>query len=220
MQPQHPLEVSDAPTSLEAWRLCHEQRFLPFAVPITVPGRTISPNSQLKQHHLGKVPGVCNSDGSQSGLRGWEEKTTTVADAKKYGLWGAGIGLQASRFPGLDIDVENEAWAAKVQGLAEEMLGLAPVRRRQGSPRRLLVYRRAEGHEPIRKRRLAWVDASRTKHAVELLGHGQQYVIEGQHPKGGRYEWQEGNSLFDAGPDNLAEISADMIEAFFAELAS
>jgi len=196
-------------------------------LPIIPPDATITRGSDVKDRHRGKTPGVLTGDGTWSGLGGrWaEERVTTIADAKKYILWGASVGLQSRTFLGLDIDVEDEAMALACEELALEHFGFAPVRSRAGSPRRLLVFKRPKYHDPIRKVRVAWNDAVRTdaagapvKHAVELLGHGQQYVVEGPHPKGGAYEWRHGESPCEFGTDGLTEIDADVVEKFFATL--
>ncbi|WJR78771.1 DUF5906 domain-containing protein [Bradyrhizobium sp. NP1] len=197
-----------------------EAGFLSDLLPIIPPHAKISSGSQVKDRHRGKTPGVRNSDGTWSGLGGkWpEERFSTVAECKKYILWGASVGLQGRKFPGLDIDVESEAMAGAIESLALEHFGMAPVRVREGSPRRLMVYRVAEGHDTIRKTRLAWKDAQGVKHAAELLAFGQQYVVEGPHPKGGAYLWRHNESPCDCGPAELAEITSDAIDGFFTAL--
>jgi hypothetical protein len=130
----------------------------------------------------------------------------TVADAKQWVSWGASVGLQSRLYLGLDIDVEDAAAADAIEALALDYLGLAPVRFRDGSPRRLLVYKRAG--EVISKRRVAYTDAAGVKHAVELLGKGQQYVVEGPHPKGGVYQWRHDESPCEWTPATLTEVDA------------
>ena len=43
----------------------------------------------------------------------------------------------------------------------------------------------------LRKRRVAFVP----DHAVEQLGHGQYYNVDGLHPSGERYKWKALNEL-------------------------
>ncbi|WPO42525.1 DUF5906 domain-containing protein [Tardiphaga sp. 42S5] len=205
-----------------SFRTWAEAGFLSELLAIIPPDAKISANSEVKDRHRGKTPGVRNADGTWSGLGGkWaDERTTTIGDAKKYILWGASVGLQGRLFPGLDIDVEDEAVAVAIEGLAVDHLGMAPVRSRDGSPRRLMVYRKPADHDTIRKSRTAWIDAQGVKHAVELLAFGQQYLVEGPHPKGGAYTWRHGDSPCDAGPDGLGEIDSDGIESFFSALGS
>ena len=167
----------------------------------------------MRPEHRGKTPGTLGSDGVWSGLGGkWsDELQATITDLKHWQRWGASIGLQSRKFPGLDIDVEDAAIVAGIIELAQAYLGFAPERFRDGSPRRLFMYR--NNGEPIRKTRLAWIDGAGGKHAVELLGHGQQYVVEGPHPKGGDYQWNEQPS-----PTDLTPIEAAHVEQFFTAL--
>jgi hypothetical protein len=203
-----------------SYRTHAEAGFLTELLPVIPPDGPISAGSQVKDRHRGKTPGVRNSDGTWSGLGGrWpDERFTTIADTKKYALWDASVGLQGRNFPGLDIDVEDEAMAAAVESLALDHFGMAPVRVRDGSPRRLLVYRKPTGHDTIRKTRLAWMDAQGVKHAVELLAHGQQYVVEGGHPKGGFYRWRHNDGPCEWGSANITEIISEHIDGFFTAL--
>ncbi len=204
----------------KGFRRWFEAGFGAETLPIIPPDAKISAGSEVKDRHRGKTPGVRNSDGSWSGLGGkWaDDRHTSIADAKKYILWGASVGLQGRNFPGLDIDVENEAAATVIESLALDHLGMAPVRSRDGSPRRLMTYAKAAAHDTIRKTRVAWMDALGVKHAVELLAFGQQYVVEGPHPKGGAYSWRGDESPCDVGPAELTEITSDAIEGFFSAL--
>jgi Family of unknown function (DUF5906) len=213
------LTLPQANSAHKGFRRWFEAGFGADLLPIIPPDAKISEGSEVKDRHRGKTPGVRNSDGTWSGLGGkWaDERTTSVADAKKYILWGASVGLQGRNFPGLDIDVENEEFAERIESLALDHFGLAPTRTREGSPRRLLVYRKTAG-ETLRKTRLAWVDPTGAKHAVELLAFGQQYVVEGPHPKGGFYLWRHDETPCDCGPAELAEITSGDVERFFTAL--
>jgi hypothetical protein len=189
------LTISQASeTRNTGFRRWFEAGFGSETLPIIPPGATLVAGSEVRAEHLGKTPGTRKADGSWAGLSGkWSDTLiATVADAKQWVQWGASVGLQSRLYLGLDIDVESEEQAAAVEALALDYLGLAPVRFRDGSPRRLLVYKRAG--EVISKRRLAYADAAGVKHAVELLGKGQQYLVEGPHSKGGVYQWRHGES--------------------------
>jgi len=53
-----------------------------------------------------------------------------------------------------------------------------------------------------------------------LLGDGQQYVVEGIHPKTlAPYHWAGGVSAADVGVDGLAEITPDEVDRFFELVA-
>jgi hypothetical protein len=163
------------------------------------------------------VPGKRRSDGKWMGFKDWPKHQATVADCKQWILDGANGGQQGRLYPGLDIDVEDAKVAAFAEELAIKRFGDAPVRVRAGSSRRLLVYRQPKDGPPIRKMRLAWIDATGQKHAVELLGAGCQYLIFGTHKSGAEYEWRDGRSPCEwGGPASLNEATAP--PEFFAEL--
>lgn len=116
--------------------------FGPDLMPIIPAQATLKAGSSVREVHKGKVPGTRNADGTWSGLSGkYEDHVTDEPAAKLYYAMGAGIGLQGRNYPGLDIDVEDGALADEIQSLAENYMGLAPVRSRPGSSRRLLMYR-------------------------------------------------------------------------------
>lgn len=97
------------------------------------------------------------------------------------------VGLLASRFPGVDIDVTDQACADAIADLAHTELGPAPVRFGGACPKRLLMYITPKPFAKL-KVFLSGPDGDRgadgKQYAVEVLGDGQQYVIYGQHPSG------------------------------------
>jgi Family of unknown function (DUF5906)/Bifunctional DNA primase/polymerase, N-terminal len=202
------------------FRCWHAAGFTSELLPIIPPGATLTPGTEVQPQDRGKTPGAFTRAGTWSGLGGkWsKELHATVSDLKAWQGWGASVGLQSRTFLGLDIDIEDEAAAARVESLAVDYLGLAPIRVREGSSRRLLMYRRPADHQPIRKTRAAWTDKAGVKQAVELLGFGQQFVVEGPHPKGGEYRWLSEHPCA-CGPAGIGEVTQEHVDAFFAELA-
>lgn len=103
------------------------------------------------------------------------------------------VGLLARHRPGLDIDVTDKDCSEAIQFAAEIELGLAPVRVGQ-APKRLLMYRT---DQPFRKMKIflqapdgSTKDPAGKEWAVELLGDGQFYVVEGIHPgTGSAFTW-------------------------------
>jgi hypothetical protein len=187
-------------------------------LPIAPPDAKISRGSSLRPGHLGKIPAVQLGDGTWSGLPRWTKLTATPADVRTWWLWkGSGLGLQTRIFTAADGDIDDGELARAVEELARDYLGVAPVRRRKGSARFLLLYRTPEGHPPIRKRRLAWTDADGCKGAFERLGAGQQCVVLGSHPKGGEHEWPEWHPC-DTGPEGLTEVDEETWKRFFEAL--
>ena len=179
-------------------------------IPIVPPGARLSPKSGLSESDLGKIPGAYWSrHRAWTGLRDWAGAKFTALSAEAWDAWPEpNVGLRAARFPGIDVDVADEALVAAIVALAFETIGPAPVRHRQGSARVLLPYRLATGEPPVKKHRVV-CDAG----AVEILGFGQQYVVQGTHPKGGRYCWT-GGTLLKVGAAGLAPIDRARCRAF------
>jgi Bifunctional DNA primase/polymerase, N-terminal len=191
--------------SFPAW---HEAGFTSELLPIIPPGVELTANTTVRPEHRGKTPGVKNHIGTWSGLHGkWpEELFATLDSLKKWDAWGASVDLQSRKFLGLDVDVEDDRVAPAIVQLAQDYLGLAPRRYRDGSPRALLMYIAVEG-EFVPKHRIAWLDSAGKKQIVELLGHGQQYVVHGPHPKGGEYLWSEQPASAELTPVPLANVA-------------
>jgi hypothetical protein len=187
-------------------------------LPIIPPDAVLNAKSKLLPRSRGKLPGR-KRGGVWCGFMGWTRYRATADDMLKWQGWEAGIGMQGRRFPAIDIDVDVPELADAIHDTFEKALGPGPVRFGNGS-RRVLPFA-AEG---LRKRRLAFQakdPARRTKElqAVELLGAGQQYVVEGIHRDTGQpYHWRDGISPVTVGADGLQAITSDQIDAVFDSL--
>jgi P4 family phage/plasmid primase-like protien len=199
-------------------------KFVPYLLPIIPRDATLSPASKLTPDKLGKIPGWRRDDGwagfawqkhrlSEGQLRAYE---------KMYGDSVQTIGLQASKFPGLDLDVSVQALVDALRVIAEEEMGETIYRGRENSARVLLMYRASEGEDALLMRKMRHVykdpnnDDPKTWPAIEWLAHGQQYLIEGQHQSGVPYEWEWGTGPLQRGYDNLVVVTPEQVEAFFA----
>ncbi|HYC66586.1 DUF5906 domain-containing protein [Brevundimonas sp.] len=191
-----------------------------------------SPSFKDLGEKRGKVPGKKVGD-LWFGYKDWTDHTAVPADLAIWQGWGAGIGMQGRRFPALDIDIDEPALAEEVHELATNTLGYAPCRFGNG-PRRILVFAGAG----FAKRALAFRRASDLAatgqdgglpvavelkapkpQAVEFLATGQQYVVEGIHPKTGQpYRWSEGQSPVEIGAANLMVIQAQQLDEFYDRL--
>lgn len=129
------------------------------------------------------------SPGKQPVGERWQERPqgaepNAVTTAPNANALNTGIlcdGLRA-----IDIDIDYTETANKVASLVTSMLGGAPVRYRNDSARRLILYRATTG-EP-RKRIITGALGN-----VEILGRGQQFVAFGTHPEGSQYLWNPGD---------------------------
>lgn len=194
----------------------------PELLAIIPPGAELGAASTIDPKNRGKVPGTYNPGAATwSGRAKWQQGLATEAMIKEWSLSPeANIGIRAKYFPGIDFDIDLDWLVSDLLPIAERHLGRSPVRGREGSPRVMLMYKLAEGAEPIRTLSLAFtLPATAGKvHAVEILGNGRSFVLEGRHAKGGRYRWRDGIGPIDYGPGNLSPIKADELRAFVAAI--
>lgn len=183
-------------------------------VSVVPPGAPLSERTKLRLEDRGKVPGLHGRHGWYG--FDWMKHETTADEAATWEGHGANLGLRATRFPAIDIDVTDREIRDFIQGLADRHLGPAPARTGR-APKLLLVYKLAEGQSPMTRRRLWFKGADGRDHLVELLGHGQQYVVEGTHPVTRKpYSWDV--SPADLGADLLAPITHAQMDTFAEEL--
>src|SRR5262245_34593488 len=141
--------------------------FTEYVLPIGPPNAKLSPKFKCDPSQVGKIPMVCDEKaGHWFGYKGWRKSKHKRKDLINFQRWGAGVGLRADGFNGGDIDVSNEEIAADIQQIAFDNLGLAPVRYRDNSPKRLLMYKATS---VLHKRRIAFRDGAGIVHAVEWL---------------------------------------------------
>jgi len=177
-------------------------------IPIIPTGAQMAPSSKIPQVSIGKVPGRRLDNGLYVGLN-WRAYVATAESVATWERHGSGTGLRADQYPGLDIDILDEPLAQIVEDFAIAKLGLAPIRTGR-APKRLLMYRT---DAPFGRMRL-WVTKDKVEHLVELLGKGNQYVVDGIHPKTLQpYAWVNGDLV-----SQLETITHESASTFFSEL--
>jgi hypothetical protein len=180
-------------------------------LPIMPPDAPLGSGGSYLAAKRGKIPGAYKAaENVWTGLGEWTTRTFDDADAARWESWpSVSVGLQARRYPCGDIDVGVEEVAQFMEGVLFEGLGATIVRGRANSARRLLPYRLADGEPAFPKWRVAFTlaETGDTKHAIELLGSGQQYLIEGMHPSNVSYEWRDGWSLDRVTSDQLPTVT-------------
>ena len=180
-------------------------------VSVIPPDGELSEKSNVSPKDRGKCPGLL-VNGKWRGYRSTNRRVTERY-ARRWDTQGANIGLLGNRFPGLDIDVdEDPELADAIQQCAEQRLGPAPVRLSRSS-RRLLVYRTDRPFGRI----AAIVKRNGQTHLVEFLGKDRQYLVHGRHPAGVDYRW-DGRPLWEYVPGDLSEIDVASVHTFFDEL--
>lgn len=173
---------------------------------VTPPGAKISALSNLRAEDCGKVPGILGADKSWIGYDWRQAPTASQLALSNWRGDGANIGMRANTFPAVDVDCTDADLAQLLEGLTLTYLGPAPKRIGR-SPKALFIYRT---REPFKRMRL-WIQTGATKHLIEILGDGQQYVVEGMHPNTGKpYAWPW--PLIDS--SQIVEITRDEADAF------
>jgi hypothetical protein len=201
----------------------------PLLLPAGHPKWPLSPGSKIKDNPA-KVPAILHSDGFCRGFLRWNTRQAAARGELRY--WQemgvregmpsnvslrTGVVPDAPFFCGaIDIDVECPVLAAKIIDLARECLGYAPRRTRSGSNRALLLYRVTGEAAALSKIQRRFADKNGNAHLVEILlsGSGPQFIADGIHASGMRYEWPDGYPI----ADELSEIDIKDIERFLGGL--
>ena len=115
----------------------------------------------------------------------------TMGDARIAHRTGAGQGIYGRHLIAIDIDEDDPAIADAIADHVQLLCGKAPARGRDGSGRRVLIFR-GTGH---RKRRMAYRSPDSKEgdkdHAIELIGEKFYYNLDGMHPSGTFYSWDQ-----------------------------
>jgi hypothetical protein len=189
--------------------------FLGEVLPILPPEATLIAGSKVAHDHRGKIPGEYHETVNKwTGFPDWTTRTFATTDIQRWDIWpDANIGLRAALFPAVDIDCSEASFVDAMLALVFEVFGETSVRGRENSARVLLPYRLRVRDEPPPKMRVVLHRSDLDPEAIEFLGRGQQYVIEGVHPTGARYAWR-GMSPALLGSEELPEVTADQWRTF------
>jgi hypothetical protein len=141
---------------------------------------------------IGKIPGQRLPDG-WVGFPNWQHNTTTDGLLGAFARWYEGrecetIGINSAIFLGNDSDFDNPVVRDIVIEEIVKRWGPVPIRTRPNSFKILIPLRLAPGSRPVTKIRRTYEDVWGTKGALEILGRGEQWVMEGMHPSGVQFE--------------------------------
>jgi hypothetical protein len=123
---------------------------------------------------------------------GWPDMAVTDRDIERWDMQENNVGLRTKYFPTFDIDCDykdlvSELFVAILEATGSLNTKYAPLMRaRDGSERKALVYQIDPMSAPFKKMVLR-AQKGFDGFDVEVLGDGQQMVLAGEHPKGGRY---------------------------------
>lgn len=179
----------------DAFQSLNLQDVLPWVADPTV---QVSEYSELKPGHT-KTPSIVNRHGKVAGIQKWPEHVT---DEREIIKWREdhrlGICMVGRAIKCFDIDVYDQRRAEEIEHFIREFLGPAgsvmPLRDREGTGKRAMLYRIAEGKGKILHRVSipALNEAKDDGGVVEFLSELQQFVVAGEHESGQRYRWPEG----------------------------
>lgn len=195
----------------ESWehfgtRLGLEADLLPV---VSDPNAKIS--AQSKMRDLGKTPSRLNKDGEVVGIPRWTQHVASPGDIGRWSRQGLGICIQTRNVRAIDIDIGDQAAAARVREWVELGGTALPIRMRQGTGKCLLAFRMPGD---FAKRII------RTEHGlIEFLATGQQFIAEGTHPSGTRYEWADGDGVLGL-PASIPELTPAEFETLWQALVA
>ena len=122
-------------------------------------------------------------------------------------------GILTRETPAIDIDIVDEEAAEELEALAESMLGKSAVRIGQ-APKRAILFRT---DTPFPKLAAKFVSPSGHSHRIEILGDGQQIVINGIHPDTRQpYRWHGDEPGPRLQRKDLPLLTAEKAAAFIA----
>lgn len=193
-------------------------------IPVAYSGR-LSPNSRLRESDIGKVPSVYNSRGEIAGFKDWTKHRATEAEIMKWQQQGCNVGLILGRdrgdglaYLGIDVDTINPDYQDVVAStLSPHHKGLLLYRGRDNSVRRAYIILAPAVPKHVHK----LPDENGKTAAIELLGTGQQIVVFGTHPSGGKYTWYPDPMIDEPcipDPDSIPVLTAEQLAAFWASL--
>lgn len=130
-------------------------------------------------------------EGKAPRFKGWPQFRAEIEDVLMWEEQGQpNLGLLTERFPAIDVDVTDKEAAVLIMQVLCEVFGMGVPLRVGRKPKFLALFRLADTDAPNRKTKLTLVAPDGSVHQIEILGKGQQFVIDGIHPDTGQaYNW-------------------------------
>ena len=149
-------------------------------------------------------------------ITGWETFNSRAPTDPEISAWarfypdgGIGLAYGPDGVVGIDLDWQDRETATATWDVAQRILGPTPLIRIGAPPKRLALYRAADGLR---------VDG-KAFGGFEVFTRSGQTVLYGLHPRTGRaYAWPEKSPLT-VGPDELPVVTSEHITALIQWLA-
>ena len=126
-------------------------------------------------------------------------------------------GILTANAPFIDIDITDQEAAEEIEALFESAIASSAVRI-GAAPKRAIPFRT---DTPFKKMARQFVAPSGKLHKIEVLGDGQQIVVDGIHPATGRpYRWLGGEPGPELRREDLPPLTAEMAAAFLDAAAA
>jgi len=137
----------------------------------------------------------------------WVDKVKKIRGTRTYRVDEYGIGVLASKTPGVDIDVKDEGVSAHMVEFTRDLLG-DTITRVGDAPKTLMVYR---AEKPFAKVNSAtYLDGEGRRTKIEVLAAGQQFVALAVHPDTkAPYKWAGKKSPHNTPIDSLPTITLE-----------
>lgn len=159
--------------------------------------------------------------GKRPAFEDWQKIENTRGQingfVKKYAT--SGIGILTKHTPAVDIDVYDKDGVKHMMAIVEKKIGAGPVRVGR-QPKKLVLCHTSEPFKKVKS--ATWEDDFGQRHAVEILGDGQQFVAFGIHPDTRKeYTWITEDTPVNCAaaldlPEITLEIARDIADAFDA----
>jgi P4 family phage/plasmid primase-like protien len=203
--------------------------FVSSVLPIIPVGCTLSPHSKITEDRKGRVPGLRYPDGWGGFPKSvpWtkHEANNGLMDtfARMYAKDGLPevCGLNARRYPAIDMDIDDGYVSRLLEPVFERIMGPAPRRSRPNNPGRVLRCYRYDHHgSTLHKMQRTWRMPFGDTFSIEFLADGQSWTYSGPHRSGVPYEWTFGLDPIVWGHENLSIITLDQVGEAFNECTS
>lgn len=164
-------------------------------------------NTKLPFHHSFLIP--IQRESKNPNILDWPNKFFSEKDLIKHVESKGNLGIKSEFYPGFDVDIDDPTAAASIIDAIKEINPNCGIRSREGSPRAVVFYNLKDEEEAFPKQTIS------TKYGkIELLAKGQQFIIHGQHPDGGKYYLSNTKNIQSITQDEYLRIFNALQEQF------